>query len=440
MKALIISLESFQKGEIPEEVKRYIVANKGNIFTVLDESSKIKTNEPCKETKKSKRTQAVLQLGKIAGSDRCILTGTFMSKTPVNAYDQMNFLCPSFFSESMYAFAEHYEIRRTLPMQRGARVLLSDKDYCTIRKRLMKSKDNPSALYGAREGVKSFYGITDDSVDWIMEHDEYTPFKHLDELWKRIGDVCLKVDKKDILDVPPKVYRTIPLELTAEQRKLYLQLQNQYCTDNIAVDNGLKLFLYFQDVINGYEPIDHGDTIDSNGKVVHNIERRPLKENPKIEALLEVCEELGNEQAVIWCSRSGLLYDAKKTLETKGYTCGVFDGKSKATREDDYNAFARKKIQFLFLNQASGAYGLDALKDADYSIYLANSYSVEYREQSEDRCARGLYKETKTIIDLQFKGTCEDRVVEALKQGKELLSTGTTDTGLFMLEEGLPVF
>ena len=55
MKALIISLESFSKGEVPDEVKKYILAHHGDIFTILDESSKIKTNNPCKESKKSKR-------------------------------------------------------------------------------------------------------------------------------------------------------------------------------------------------------------------------------------------------------------------------------------------------------------------------------------------------------------------------------------------------
>ena len=45
MKALIISLESFQRGEIPEEVKQYIMSTHGKLFTILDESSKIKTNE-----------------------------------------------------------------------------------------------------------------------------------------------------------------------------------------------------------------------------------------------------------------------------------------------------------------------------------------------------------------------------------------------------------
>ena len=61
MKALIVSLESFQKGTIPPEVRAYIEScgGKGPLI-LLDESSKIKTNEPCKETKKSKRTQALL--------------------------------------------------------------------------------------------------------------------------------------------------------------------------------------------------------------------------------------------------------------------------------------------------------------------------------------------------------------------------------------------
>ena len=81
MRCLIVSLESFQKGEVPEEVKEYIARCGGDPFIILDESSKIKTNEPCKDSKKSKRTQAILSLNKTG--ERCILTGTFMSKSPL---------------------------------------------------------------------------------------------------------------------------------------------------------------------------------------------------------------------------------------------------------------------------------------------------------------------------------------------------------------------
>ena len=430
MKALIVSLESFQKGEITEEVRKYILANNGNIFTILDESSKIKTNNPCKESKKSKRTQAILKLNKIG--QRCILTGTFMSKSPVNAYDQMNFLCPGFFSESMYAFAEHYEIRRSLPSVRGARITITQKDYETIRKRLVRYKDNPSALSGAMDSIHSFYGISKEDCIHILKNPEYSPHKNMDELWQRIGDTCLKVDRKTSTDLPPKVYKTYDITLTKEQMKLYLQLQNQYCTDNIVVDNGLKLYLRFQDVCNGYEPIDHGDTVDENGKVRHNIELKPLADNPKLDMLEEVIDDIGDKQVVVWCSRTKLLYDAEAHMRELGYTTAIYDGKiDKKLREEGYQSFSEGKTQLIFVNQASGAYGLDGLKEADYAVYLCNSYSVEQRAQSENRIYRGEITRSKYIIDIICKGTCEDRVTEALKQGKELLDMGTTDVELF---------
>ena len=430
MKALIISLESFQKGEIPFEVQEYLRSCDKEPFIILDESSKIKTNNPCKDSKKSKRTQAVLKLNNIG--ERCILTGTFMSKSPLNAYDQMNFLQRDFFPESMFAFAEHYTIRRTLPSVRGARILITQKDYETIRKRLMKYKNDPVALGGAMDGVYSFYGITREDCIHIMKNPEYTPFKNMEELWNRIGDNCMKVDRKTSTDLPPKIYKTYDIPLTKEQKQLYLQLQNQHCTDRIVVDNGLKLYLRFQDVCNGYEPIDHGDTIDENGKVRHNIELKPLIENPKLDMLEEIVDDIGDKQIVIWCSRTKLLYDAEKRMREAGYTTAIYDGKvDKKLREEGYQSFSEGKTQLIFVNQASGAYGLDGLKEADYAIYLCNSYSVEQRAQSENRIYRGVITRSKYIIDLTCKGTCEDRVTEALKQGKELLDMGTTDVELF---------
>ena len=425
MKALIISLESFQRGEVPEEVKKYILSQHGNIFQILDESSKIKTNEPCKESKKSKRTQAVKKLNKIG--QRCILTGTFMSKSPVNAFDQMDYLKDGFFPEGIYAFAEHHVIRRTLPSVRGARITLSEDDYRKIRERLLRAKDKDGALMGAMDSVCSFYGIGRDDCVHIMENEEYTPFKNIDELWDRIGDVCFKVEREDTPDVPSKVYQTYDVQLTKEQKDLYLQLQNQHCTDRVTVDNGLKLYLRFQDICNGYEPVET-EELNANGQ--HKVELIPLKENPKLDLMEEVVESIGNKQIVIWCSRTRLLYDAKSRLEDMGYKCGVYDGKNK-NREEDYEAFAQNRIQIIFVNQASGGYGLDDFQQADYAIFLCSSYSVEERIQAEGRTYRGEITRHKFFIDLTCTGTCEDRVVSALKRGKELVSTGTTDVELY---------
>ena len=434
MRCLIVSLESFQKGQVPEEVKEYIARCGGNPFIILDESSKIKTNEPCKSSNKSKRTQAVLSLNKTG--ERCILTGTFMSKSPVNAYDQMNFLEDGFFPESMYAFAERYVIRRTLQNVRGARITLPQKDYEVIRRKLLRFKDNPATLNGVMDGIYSYYGISREDCLHIMEHEEYTPFKHLDELWRRIGDKVLKVERKNLFDLPPKIYKTYNVELTSEQKKLYLQLQNLHCTDRVVVDNGLKLYLRFQDICNGYEPVDGETYFDKEGKEHTHVDLIPLKENPKLDMLEEVIDEIGDKQIVIWCSRTKLMYDAFDRLTSLGYTAGIYDGKiGNAQREEYYQAFSEGSIQLLFIFHVSGAYGLDGLKNADYAVYLCCDYSVEKRVQSEYRTDRGAVKNSKYVIDITCKGTCEDRTVEAIKQGKELISTGTTDASLFMLEE-----
>lgn len=427
MKALVVSLESFQKGEIPEEVKQYLSGCDKEPFIILDESSKIKTNNPCKDSKKSKRTQAILKLN--TTGERCILTGTFMSKSPLNAYDQMNFLKKDFFPESMFAFAEHYTIRRTLPSVRGARILITQKDYETIRKRLLKYRNDPVALKGAIDGVYNFYGIGREDCIFILHHPEYTPFKNMEELWERIGDNCLKVDRKTSTDLPPKIYKVYPVSLTKEQKKLYLQLQNLHCTDRVTVDNGLKLYLRFQDVCNGYEPIETEELTETGH---HKVILEELKENPKLDMLEEIIDDIGDKQVVIWCSRTRLLYDAEKRMRELGYTTAIYDGKiDKKEREEGYKSFSEGKTQLIFINQASGAYGLDGLKEADYAVYLCNSYSVEQRAQSENRIYRGEITRSKYIIDIICTGTCEDKVAEALKQGKELLDMGTTDVELF---------
>lgn len=427
MKALIVSLESFQRGEVPPEVQQYIRSCETEPFIILDESSKIKTNEPCKDSKKSKRTQAILKLNRIG--ERCILTGTFMSKSPVNAYDQMNFLKAGFFPESIYAFAEHYTIRRSLKNVRGARVTLPQKDYENIRKRMIKYKNDRSGLSNVMEGIRAFYGITYDDCVYIMKHEKYSPFKNLNELWQKIGDVCVHPKKEDILDIPPKIYKSYKIELTKEQKDLYLQLQNQHCTDRITVDNGLKLYIRFQDICNGYEPVDTGEINEKGSNIV---ELAPLKENPKLDLLEELIEEIGDQQVVVWCARSRLLHDAFARLTDKGYTCGIYDGKvGTDVREKYYENFSKKEIQVLFANQASGAYGLDGLKEADYAIYLCNDSSVEKRQQSEDRTYRGIVNRNKYIIDIECEGTVEQTVTEALRQGKELIDSGITDVSIF---------
>lgn len=436
---LIVSLEMFQKGQIPEIVKKYLDSCEKEPLIILDESSRIKTNTPVKDdTCKSQRTQAILRLNNIG--ERCILTGTFMSTSPMNAYDQVKFLQDDFFTEGMYEFSEKYEIKMNMHLKRKTiRALITPEVYRRVRSKLVACKNDVTKLAGAMDYAYRSYGISKDSCVAIIKSPEFTTRKNIDKLWKRLEGLIYRFTKDQVVDLPPKVYSEIKIPLSDEQKKLYLQLQNLHCTDNVVVgNNALTLYHRFQDICNGFEPVEEPtevNEVEEDKEVSKNIVLKKLKENPKLNALLEVIEQIGNEQAVIWCSRSSLLYEIFNTLQTKGYKVGVYDGKvNRKQRDEYYNGFKNKTVQFLIANQASASYGLDGLKDANYAIYVCNSYSSELRAQSEDRIYRGEIKNSKFIIDITMEGTCEQKVMHALKEGKELINSGAVDTTLFMYE------
>lgn len=436
---LIVSLEMFQKGQVPEIVKKYLDSCEKEPLIILDESSRIKTNTPVKDdTCKSQRTQAILHLNNIG--ERCILTGTFMSTSPMNAYDQVKFLQDDFFTEGMYEFSEKYEIKMNMHLKRKTvRALITPEVYRRVRNKLVACKNDVTKLAGAMDYAYRSYGISKDSCVAIIKSPEFTTRKNIDKLWKRLEGLIYRFTKDQVVDLPPKVYSEIKIQLSEEQKKLYLQLQNLHCTDNVVVgNNALTLYHRFQDICNGFEPVEEPievTEVEEDKEVSKNIVLKKLKENPKLNALLEVIEQLGNEQAVIWCSRSSLLYEIFNTLQTKGYKVGVYDGKvNRKQRDEYYNGFKNKTVQFLIANQASASYGLDGLKDANYAVYVCNSYSSELRAQSEDRIYRGEIKNSKFIIDITMEGTCEQKVMHALKEGKELINSGAVDTTLFMYE------
>lgn len=435
---LIVSLEMFQKGQVPEIVKKYLDSCEKEPLIILDESSRIKTNTPVKDdTCKSQRTQSILKLNNIG--ERCILTGTFMSTSPVNAYDQVKFLQDDFFTEGMYEFSEKYEIKMNMHLKRKTvRALITPEVYRRVRNKLVACKNDVTKLAGAMDYAYRSYGISKDSCVAIIKSPEFTTRKNIDKLWKRLEGLIYRFTKDQVVDLPPKVYSEIKIQLSEEQKKLYLQLQNLHCTDNVVVgNNALTLYHRFQDICNGFEPVEEPIEVTEveDKEVSKNIVLKKLKENPKLNALLEVIEQLGNEQAVIWCSRSSLLYEIFNTLQTKGYKVGVYDGKvNRKQRDEYYNGFKNKTVQFLIANQASASYGLDGLKDANYAVYVCNSYSSELRAQSEDRIYRGEIKNSKFIIDITIEGTCEQKVMHALKEGKELINSGAVDTTLFMYE------
>ena len=432
MKYLIVNTESFQSGDVPECVKTYITKYR-NSFLVLDESSKIKSNRALPAAKKSKRTQAIQKLNKFG--HRCILTGTFISKSPVNAWDQMEFLKKDYFHEDIYSFENKYCIMIRLPIGRGIRTLITEEIYNNIYKSLHKTYKLRGAdgLQSQMETYVSRFSVSQRKLMWIMEHKEFSPFMNVEDVFKRIENVCMIVKKKDALDIPDKVYKTISIPASAEMEKLYKQLVDTGFTDDIAVaGNGISMYHRLQDVVNGYIPVEDPD---EEGSVILNRQAS----NIKIETLLDELEDidLNEHQVVIWSNRKLFLHDIAIALQKEDIECAVYDGDtSQKTRAKIQEDFESGKIRVFVANQKSGSFGLDWIKKADYEIFCANDYSVETREQAEDRIHRGGIGDVKkTIIDIVVAGTVDEKVTANLKLGKELIHAGKTDREVFAYEE-----
>jgi hypothetical protein len=431
MKWLIINTEAFspkglkQKKSVSFEDLPWVVRKFLSVFPepfiVLDECSKIKTNTPMKEADKSSRTRTIKLLNRFG--NRCIMTGTLMSKSPLNVVDPYNFLKEGYFPESMWALAEKYCIMQTIRVGRGRRVLISQKDYAAIRTRLKNAfvRGGETRLEAAKAGIFNQFGIDYAKQEHIIQHRKYTPFINEKELLRRIAPDTLFVRREDVFDiqfdkfVKDPIMR--PVKLPQNAKRIANELIERGFTDRLVLGKApaLELMTRLQDICNGFEPVK-----DAEGNVTYH----PLPENPKLDELIALMEEIDvcNNQVVVWASRRNLLDLCAVRFEKEGYAFVRYDGSaSDAEKEGAEQAFIKKEAAIFLANQASGAFGLNCLSQCAYAVYMCVDGSVERYHQSQHRILRGQLTAPKFSFAVYAKGTVEERQWTALKVGQELI-------------------
>jgi hypothetical protein len=431
MKWLIVNTEAFSpkglKGkktvsleDLPWVVRKFLSVFP-RPFIVLDESSKIKTNAPMKEQDKSSRTRTVKLLNRFG--HRCIMTGTLMSKSPLNVVDQYNFLKDGYFPESMWALAEKYCVMETIRVGRGRRVLIGQKDYEAVRKRLKNAyiRGGDTQLEAAKESIYKQFAIDYAKQEHIIRHRKYTPFLNEAELMRRVTPDTMFVRREDVFDIRfdkfVKEPVTRPVKLSAAAKTLANELVDSGFTDSLVLGKApaLELIARLQDICNGFEPVK-----DDTGSVTY----RPLSENPKMDALIDLMEEIGigRRQVVVWASRRNLLDACAERFEKEGYSYVRYDGSADdKEKEAAEQAFIKKEVSIFLANQASGAYGLNCPAQCFYAVYMCVDGSVEKYHQSQHRLLRGQLSAPKFSYTIYAEGTAEERQWTALKIGRELI-------------------
>jgi hypothetical protein len=411
--------------DLPWVIRKFLSAF-NSPFIILDESSKIKTTTPTKETNKSSRTQLIKLLNKYG--DRAILTATLMSKSPLNTIDQYEFLQEGYFEEDMWEFAEKYCVMTTLKAARGRRVIISKKIYESVRKRLKNAyiSGGEGRLKAAMRGVWNQYGINHEKQEHIIRNRKYTPYLNEKELLKNLAPCSLFIKREDIFDITydkfVKEPIARPVELSKEAKKIANDLIKVGFSDNLTLGKvpALELQIRLQDICNGFEPVE--TIIDGERKITY----KPFKTNPKLESILEWLEEIDidNNQAVLWCSRKLLIKACAEAFDEAGISYVIYDGSaSNKEKAEAERKFKQKEVQVFLVNQGSGAYGLNCLTDCDYGMYICVDGSVEGYYQSYSRMLRGQLKAPKFMYALFIKGSIEERQWDSLRVGQELIGT-----------------
>ena len=351
MKFLLMNIEAFstKKGV---DVAEFFV-KKFKVFMTVDESTTIKNRQ-------AKRTKAVCSVGRGATMRR-ILTGSPVTKSPMDLYSQMEFLSPDILGfKSYYAFQGRYAV---------------------VQRRSM--------------GSHSFNQILG--------------FQRLEELTETLDEHSFRVRKEDCLDLPEKVYMRREVELTAEQSEAYVQMKNLALArldsgDLATTQNVLTQIMRLQQIC-------LGSLTDDDGTV------HPLKSNRQ-DALLDICDEIQGK-AIIWATWTQDIRSIAEALRDRFGVEAVatLHGETPdSDRQQIVETFQdrQSELRFIVGHPKTGGYGL-TLTAANTVIYYSNSYDLELRLQSEDRAHRIGQENKVTYIDLISPKTIDEKIVDALR-------------------------
>lgn len=246
---------------------------------------------------------------------------------------------------------------------------------------------------------------------------EIIGYRDTEELHERIAPYSYRVDKGDVLDLPPKLYGERTCELHPEQRRVYNELKNELMTElsdgtRITAAQVIERMLRLQQVTQGYLPREDGSMED----IPHN----------RFTPLRDLIEQ-APDRVVIWAR---FREDVSRVYELLGDEAVRYDGEnsSKAEREKVKADWLRSSHKRFFVgNPAAGGTGLDWINGPSTVIYYSNSFSSLDRWQSEDRTHRMGTVGTVNYYDIICKGTIDRAILANLRRKRDISNMSLTE-------------
>jgi SNF2 family DNA or RNA helicase len=347
---LIMNVEAFSTKKGVAFASKFL--NCHNTLIAIDESTTIKNPS-------AKRTKNILDLAKHSKYRR-ILTGSPVTKSPLDLYTQCQFL-----DSWLLGHASYYGFRTRYAVMRNA----------------------------------NFNGRTVQIV---------VGYRNLGELSAKLEPFSYRVLKDDCLDLPEKTFIKRIVQLSPDQSKLYLQMKEKA----LAVLNGkmvstttvMTQLMRLQQITCGHFTADDGSTQEIP--------------NNRIDELMEVLNEIEGK-VVIWGHWQKDMTQIIKSIVKEYGEKSVVDYYGltpKEERQGNINKFQTDpECRFFVGTPATGGYGI-TLTAASNMIYYSNGYDLEKRTQSQARIDRIGQKYPMTYIDIICRDTVDERIVKALRE------------------------
>ena len=347
---LIMNVEAFSTQKGVDFAGKFLLSHR--TLMVIDESTTIKNP-------KAKRTKNIIQLSDKAKYRR-ILTGSPVTKNPLDLFSQCYFLDPYHLDhQSYYSFRTRYAIMKT--------------------------------AYIAGRSIQLVSG-----------------FKHLNELSEKLKPFSYRVLKEDCLDLPDKIYMKRIITLTSEQLKVYKQMKEQALAilneKTVTTVNALTQLMRLQQITCGHFVADDGTT-------------QEIKSN-RLDELMDILDEVEGK-AIIWAHWQAdikrIIKEIKK-VHGPGSVVDYYGLTPHDQRQKNKDNFQKKEeVRFFVGTPATGGYGL-TLTAANTVIYYSNGYDLEKRIQSEDRAHRIGQHKPVTYVDILAEETVDAKIVKSLRK------------------------
>jgi SNF2 family DNA or RNA helicase len=347
---LIMNVEALSTKKGKQFAEKFLSCHK--TLMAIDESTTIKNPGAI-------RTKTIIDLGRNTKYKR-ILTGSPVTKSPLDLFTQCAFLDPWLLDhQSYYSFKTRYAITKQI-------------------------------------------NVSGRMVQIVVG------YRNLGELSDKLKPFSHRVLKDDCLDLPPKTYMKRTIQLSEEQSKVYKQMKEiALATLNgkmTTTHNVITQLMRLHQITCGHFKSDDGTT-------------QTLKSN-RLDELMDVLSEMEGK-AVIWAHYR---YDIEVIVEAIKKEYGdksIVTYYGDTSTEDRQKAIKliqdpKSEVRFIVGTPQTGGYGI-TLTGASTMIYYSNGYDLEKRQQSEARIDRIGQEKPMTYIDIIAEGTVDEKIVKALR-------------------------